>query len=78
MGARGNLGYDAAERLMLGNLPEHNVGEDVAGTWRQPAYHRGRGFVAAGFKSENRELCGLRAHGSRSMLRGLACKRAVT
>ncbi len=48
MGARSDLGHDAAERRMLVNLRAHDVGQNPPRPVAQPLDHGGGGFVAGG------------------------------
>ena len=61
MGARGDLGHDAAERRMLLDLAEHDVGQDL-----RPAAVVKRddgcgGLVAARLDAENPIICRARS-----------------
>ena len=62
VGARGDLRHHAAERRMLVDLREHDVGEDSAAPRRRPAvggrhigpfHHRGPGFIAGRLDAEH-------------------------
>ncbi len=53
MGARRNLGHNAAERRMRGDLTHHLVGEDFARAIGPQPHHRRRRLVAGGFNAQN-------------------------
>ena len=53
MGAGGDFRHDAAEGGMVGDLGEHDIGEDAAGAVVVARDHGGRGLVATGLDAEN-------------------------
>ena len=52
MGARGDLRHHAAERRMLADLRQHDIGQDLARPVARALDHRGGGLVACRLDSE--------------------------
>ena len=53
VGARGDLRHHAAERRVLLDLRQHDVGADAAGPGHRPLDHRRRGLVAGRLDAEH-------------------------
>ena len=53
MGARRNLGHDAAERRMRGDLAHHLVGQNFACAVGPQPHHRRRSLVAGRLNAKN-------------------------
>ena len=65
MGARGDLGHDAAEGCMFLDLAEHDVGQDL-GVSPAPFHDARRGFVAARLDAEDADHCVAACHDCRA------------